>query len=244
MTVDEASAMMQAISTHKGVYKVKRLMFGIKTAPGAWQRYMDQILQDLEGVVCFPGAWQRYMDQILQDLEGVKFLEANGIQHKVTAPYHPATNGQAERYVQTIKRSLRCQLEEKNDFKLSLYRFLIQYRKTPNATTHISPAELMFNRTIRTKLDLVRRDVSLEMNEKQRLPPESSKEFKTGDKVQFRNYHNPTRKWNFGTITRRTGLLHYEVASGGQSYKEMEFRDYHSPNRTTTLRSSKWRSNA
>ncbi|XP_064214102.1 uncharacterized protein LOC135266773 [Tribolium castaneum] len=53
MPVDEESAIMQAISTHKGVYKVKRLMFGVKTAPNAWQRFMDQMLQDLEGVVCF-----------------------------------------------------------------------------------------------------------------------------------------------------------------------------------------------
>ncbi|KAK9685680.1 Reverse transcriptase (RNA-dependent DNA polymerase) [Popillia japonica] len=46
-------AVMQAISTHKGVYKVNRLMFGVKVAPSAWQRFMDQILQDLDGVVCF-----------------------------------------------------------------------------------------------------------------------------------------------------------------------------------------------
>lgn len=30
------------------------------------------------------------------------FLKANGILHKQGAPYHPATNGQAERYIQTI----------------------------------------------------------------------------------------------------------------------------------------------
>lgn len=53
MHVNEDSAMMQAISTHKGVYKVNWLMFGVKTAPGAWQRFMDQILQDLDGVTCF-----------------------------------------------------------------------------------------------------------------------------------------------------------------------------------------------
>ncbi|KAK9743586.1 Reverse transcriptase (RNA-dependent DNA polymerase) [Popillia japonica] len=53
MKVDDATAVMQAISTHKGVYKVNRLMFGVKVAPSAWQRFMDQILQDLDGVVCF-----------------------------------------------------------------------------------------------------------------------------------------------------------------------------------------------
>lgn len=33
MPVGEQSAMLQAISTHLGVYKVKRLMFGVEMAP-------------------------------------------------------------------------------------------------------------------------------------------------------------------------------------------------------------------
>ncbi|XP_018397093.1 PREDICTED: uncharacterized protein K02A2.6-like, partial [Cyphomyrmex costatus] len=35
------------------------------------------------------------------------FLKNNGIYHKRTAPYHPATNGLAERFVQTLKQALR-----------------------------------------------------------------------------------------------------------------------------------------
>ncbi|XP_031333813.1 uncharacterized protein K02A2.6-like [Photinus pyralis] len=53
MPVDEHSAMLQAISTEKGVYKVNRLMFGVKTAPNIWQRFMDQLLHELDGVACF-----------------------------------------------------------------------------------------------------------------------------------------------------------------------------------------------
>ena len=34
------------------------------------------------------------------------FLEANGIRHRHTAPYHPATNGLAERFVQSFKKEL------------------------------------------------------------------------------------------------------------------------------------------
>ena len=40
------------------------------------------------------------------------FLKANGIQHYRSAPYHPATNGEAERYVQTFKQAMRA---TKND---------------------------------------------------------------------------------------------------------------------------------
>nr|XP_039248881.1 uncharacterized protein K02A2.6-like [Styela clava] len=39
--------------------------------------------------------------------EFANFLKANGIKHKKSAPYHPASNGAAERFVQTFKRAMR-----------------------------------------------------------------------------------------------------------------------------------------
>lgn len=36
------------------------------------------------------------------------FLKVNGVQHIRAAPYHPATNGLAERFVQTLKHSLKA----------------------------------------------------------------------------------------------------------------------------------------
>lgn len=53
LEVDESTAMLQALSTHKGTYKVNRLMFGIKVVPNKWQRFMDNVLNDLPGVTCF-----------------------------------------------------------------------------------------------------------------------------------------------------------------------------------------------
>jgi hypothetical protein len=53
VVMTEESAKMQAINTHLGVFKVNRLMFGVKTAPAIWQKQMDQTLQGLEGVSCF-----------------------------------------------------------------------------------------------------------------------------------------------------------------------------------------------
>ena len=37
-----------------------------------------------------------------------QFLKTNGVKHIRSAPYHPATNGAAERLVQTVKRSLKA----------------------------------------------------------------------------------------------------------------------------------------
>ena len=36
------------------------------------------------------------------------FLRTNGVKHIKTAPYHPASNGAAERLVPTVKQSLRA----------------------------------------------------------------------------------------------------------------------------------------
>ncbi|KRZ81251.1 Uncharacterized protein T08_3732 [Trichinella sp. T8] len=51
LEVDEASAELQTIITHKGAFKAKRLQFGIASAPGIFQCFMDSLLSNLEGVV-------------------------------------------------------------------------------------------------------------------------------------------------------------------------------------------------
>ncbi|BHF84810.1 hypothetical protein SprV_0902796200 [Sparganum proliferum] len=81
------------------------------------------------------------------------FMEKNGIRHLTTAPYHAASNGLAERAVQTIRHGLAKQTEA--DLATKLSRFLFSYRITPNDSTGASPAELMFKRQLRTRLDLL-----------------------------------------------------------------------------------------
>ena len=61
------------------------------------------------------------------------FLKNNGVKQTLTPPYHPASNGAAERSVQILKRSLTKQVLHSRD-KLSTSRklvtFLFTYRNT------------------------------------------------------------------------------------------------------------------
>lgn len=88
-------------------------------------------------------------------LEFKKFLQSQGIVHKFTAPYNPATNGQAERFIQTLKQALKRTHCDSSNLDVVLSRILLQYRITPHATTNKSPAEIFLNRKLRTRLDLI-----------------------------------------------------------------------------------------
>ncbi|XP_037822594.1 uncharacterized protein K02A2.6-like [Lucilia sericata] len=82
-----------------------------------------------------------------------KYLTAVGVRyHKYTAPYHPSTNGQAERSVQTVKNALKAMCTSKQTLQQNLNEFLRQYKNAPHSTTGVSPAQLFLGRQIRTRL--------------------------------------------------------------------------------------------
>ena len=57
------------------------------------------------------------------------FCAQNGIQHKRSPPYHPASNGQVERMVRELKKALRSKLSDV-PIATQLHRFLFSYRNT------------------------------------------------------------------------------------------------------------------
>ena len=69
-------------------------------------------------------------ERIVTDIEN--FLHQNGIAHTQTAPYHPASNGLAERAFQMFKQGIKRLHEGTVETKLSC--FLSQYRLTPHTT--------------------------------------------------------------------------------------------------------------
>ena len=134
-----------------------------------------------------------------------EFLRRNGIKHIRSAPYHPAANGEAERFVQTFKQAMRSAKSDPGTLEAKLARFLLSYRSTPNATTNVSPAELLFNRRIRTRLDILVPSVSSEVARKQVSQKEwhdkksKWREFELNQSVLVEN-HSGDGKWVPGVI--------------------------------------------
>jgi hypothetical protein len=144
------------------------------------------------------------------------FTQSNGIRHVTSAPYHPATNGEAERAVQFLKQSLRK--GDRENIECTLNQILLKYRTTPHSLTGLTPAELFVKRHLRTRLDLLKPDLSDFVRNKQQRwgSPEEKccRQFQLGENVLVLNFSVNGGKWVQGTITRQTGPVSYTVKVG------------------------------
>ena len=146
------------------------------------------------------------------------YMKDNGIKLIFSAPYHPSSNGLAERAVQTVKQGLR-QMQGPGTIQDKLSRFLFKYRITPHTTTGIPPCELLMNRRLRSKLDLLHPDTMLsqrveQRQQSQKMAHDSHKpyrEFKVGDTVYAEDFTPSNQKWIEGVVTDVTGPLSYKV---------------------------------
>ena len=82
-------------------------------------------------------------------------MRSSDIAHLTTAPYFPASNGQVEWFVQTMKNAVTAAKSKTGSLKLKLSRFLFAYRNAPHALLNESPAMLFLNRALRSRLNLI-----------------------------------------------------------------------------------------
>ena len=94
-----------------------------------------------------------------------KFTTAYGIKHVTGAPYHPATNGQAEKLEQSFKKGVKA-YKSGRTLQHKLDRFLLAYRSALHATTSLIPAQLLLGRNVKTRLDLIIPNGTREVNKK------------------------------------------------------------------------------
>ena len=152
------------------------------------------------------------------------FLKMNGVKHTLTAPYHPASNGAAERAVQTLKNALKkhtLESERGNTTEQKLCSFLLLYRTTPHTVSGVSPAQLFLKRSVRTCLTLIKpslqdhvQDKQLKMKDyhDQRVP--KLREFVKNECVRVKNCRGTDIKYVPGTIVHRVGPTQYLVRVG------------------------------
>ena len=137
-----------------------------------------------------------------------RFLQQNGIKQIRTSPYHPSSNGMAERMVQTFKNTMN-KIAPGNDFEKMLQKFLFTYRITPQATTGKTPAELLMNRKLVSALDLIRPNLERKIRSKQSSFADDPtrrirSELHLKAPVFIRNFGQGSKWWR-GTIVNRSG---------------------------------------
>ena len=141
-----------------------------------------------------------------------------------TNPYHPQSNGQAERYVQTIKTMIKKAILENKDYNVSL----LNYRNTPIQSLEASPAQLLMSRRLRSKLPTLKKSLkpTLHINKSSRIIQRQNTQakyynlragkhfppLKIDDQIKYKQHDN---KWKSGKITKTNnpGSRDYEITN-------------------------------
>ena len=140
------------------------------------------------------------------------FLKLNGIQRVLVSPYHPAANGQEERFVQTFEKFLQASGD--GTLHLHIQNFLLSDGSTQHATTGTTPAKLFLQRELSTRLSLVHPDISLHVTNNQtkmKTCYDRYTKFRTlspGERVLARD-HLSKEKWCRGTIVMQHAPASY-----------------------------------
>ncbi|CAB0016480.1 unnamed protein product, partial [Nesidiocoris tenuis] len=135
-----------------------------------------------------------------------QFCSTAGITQKFIAPGHPATNGLAERNVQTLKHRLAAMENETSSMRKKIFEILFRYRATPliNGKT---PSELFLNRQIRIRLDALNPAIKEQASD----PKIPARQLDVGDRVQARYYSNNKQQWHIDQL-RRSHVLPKQVS--------------------------------
>ncbi|XP_062541369.1 uncharacterized protein K02A2.6-like [Armigeres subalbatus] len=138
------------------------------------------------------------------------FCDSNGILHLKTPPFHPQSNGLAERFVDTFKRTLKKitaggeSLSERSEGKF--------------------PAELLLGRNLRTSLDLLRPPTAYHKIENNKQDSQYNRKhgakiinYCPKDLVWAKVYKNNRWKWEAGQVLERVGSVVYNVWLQGKN---------------------------
>ena len=186
-----------------------------------------------------------------------KFLQSWGVAHRVSAAYNAPSNGRAEVAVKSVKRLMLSNVGPSGTLDNDKFlRAILQFRNTPDPDCGISPAEIVFGRTLRDNLiftDYVKRDTYskrwqqawaakeealrarfIRTSESINQHARSLSPLQAGDKCFVQNQAgNFARKWhNTGTIMEVLPHNKYAIkidGSGRVTYRNRRFLKMYTP---------------
>ena len=141
------------------------------------------------------------------------YCAENSIKSVHSSPFHPSSNGLAEKAVQTVKSGLK---KMRGDLEDRLISVLFKYRITPHTTTGETPSLLLMGRIPRNRLSAIMPNVKQHVTDKQQRQVidhnKSAKErsFFDGDTVYAMNWAGKPR-WMRGVIQEQLGPVSYTV---------------------------------
>ncbi|XP_048482870.1 uncharacterized protein K02A2.6-like [Plutella xylostella] len=141
------------------------------------------------------------------------FLKKNGIRHLYSPPYHPATNGQIERAIQTFKNKLKKMSESDIPWSEKMPKALYALRTVPNSCTNRSPAEMLNGRKYRTAVSALHPAAAPSAAARQAEAAAHSapaRTFAPAQPVLVRMYQAPD-KWQRATVEQVEGPSSYMV---------------------------------
>ena len=179
-------------------------------------------------------AWHGTPDELVSDNMPFdsatfrQFAQDWGFVLTTSIPRYPQSNGQSERFVQTIKNYLKKTHSEGKD----VYTTLLEYRATPIAGISASPAQLLMSRRLKTKLpttsnllkpavveDARNRLVSRQQRQKQFYDRGTKfrRKYREGDSVRARL----DKTWDKAVISQvhQTPRAYVVTTPEGQSYR-------------------------
>jgi len=147
-----------------------------------------------------------------------QFILSNGVKHTTSAPLHPSTNGQAERFVQSFKTAMKSSKKDCGSIQTRLSKFIFTYRSTPHATTNETHAMLFLGRRLMSIFDLLRpllrpntsERVKNQQQKMSSMRPSNTRVLQSGQSVMIKDYRGQ-KIWLSGIVVERTGLVSYRV---------------------------------
>ena len=173
-----------------------------------------QCLRTLFGQFGLPGILVSDNGTSFTSSEFQEFLATNGIKHWKSIPYHPSSNGLAEKAVQIVKQGLKRMKEGSVSDRLS--RVLFTYRITPHSTTGVPPAQLLMGRNLKSRFDLLKPNLTTRVEQKQQQQKHNHythavpRKFQEGEEVYVHDFR-PGHTWLPGKIIKCSGPVSYKV---------------------------------